>query len=59
MSSFEGDGPICRLWGCLSLQVGEINARKFVMGEIWRNFAFDLRFTHKLVRVSFLFHIGF
>lgn len=27
--------------------------------EIWRNFAIDLRFTHKLVRVSFLFHIAF
>ena len=32
-SSFEGVGAICRLWGRLSLQVGEINARKFAMGR--------------------------
>ena len=32
-SSFEGVYLICRLWGQLSLQVGEINAENFVMGR--------------------------
>ncbi len=32
-TSFEGVGAICRLWGRLSPQVGEINARKFAMGR--------------------------
>ena len=30
---FDGVGPICRLETHLSLQVGEIKARKFAMGR--------------------------
>ena len=32
-TDFEGVCLICRLWGQLSLQVGEINAKKFAMGR--------------------------
>ena len=33
MTSFEGVGAFCRMRKYLSQQVGEINARKFVMGQ--------------------------